>query len=331
MILSRKTTLPIFFVIIGAVLFGAVFRGLPSRTDLTVSAVAERLPSDANVRKSVVQLPSPPKVTILFGGDMMFDRWIRTMMRTKGASYPLTPLRETFLGADAVIANLEGPITGNASVSETSEIGSRDNYVFTFDPNVATMLKDFNIIANIGNNHILNFKEAGVVETEKNLRDAGVGYFGSPLPEDRILVRDIRGFRIAFVNYNQFISRGEAKALEDIRTARGRADLVVLYAHWGKEYVPATDREKTLAHEFIDAGADLVIGSHPHVVQEHETYRGKTIYYSLGNLVFDQYEKEEMRNGLLLSVAIDPKTRGYEISEKPVIMGPDGQTRLVLQ
>ncbi len=268
-------------------------------------------------------------VTLLFGGDMMFDQWIRTVVRTKVASYPLAPLRETFLEADAVIANLEGPITTNDSVSETSEIGSRDNYVFTFDPSIAPMLRDDNIIANIGNNHILNFKEAGVTETEKYLHDAGVGFFGSPLAtESRIFVKDFHGFRVAFVNYNQFIYGGESKALEDIRAAKGQADFIVLYAHWGKEYIPATDREKQLAHEFIDAGADLVIGSHPHVVQEHEVYKGKTVYYSLGNLVFDQYDRDETRTGLLVSVTIDPKTRGYEISEKPVIMGTNGQTRI---
>ena len=328
--LPQKTIFPILFIAFGAVLFGAVFRILPSRPEETVSAATGRLSSGSGVQKVVAQATaSTPKVTLLFGGDMMFDQWIRTVVRTKGASYPLAPLRETFLGADAVIANLEGPITTNDSVSETSEIGSRDNYVFTFDPSVATMLKDFNIVASIGNNHILNFKDEGAMETEKYLRGAGVGYFGSPLAgESRILVKNIRGFRVAFVNYNQFVSGGEAKALEDIKAAKGEADFTILYAHWGTEYVPATDREKELAHEFIDAGADLVIGSHPHVVQEHEVYNGKTVYYSLGNLVFDQYEKDETKNGLLVSVVIDPKTRGYEISEKPVIMGTNGQTRV---
>ncbi len=268
-------------------------------------------------------------VKLLFGGDMMFDRWIRTMMRRHGDAYPLEPLRETFRSADAVIANLEGPITGNVSISETSEAGARDNYVFTFDREIAPLLRDFNIIPNLGNNHILNFKEDGARETEAFLRDAGVDSFGSPSDGTRrFFVRDFDGFRVAFVNYNEFVWQGREKAIEDIRAAGSEADFIVLYAHWGDEYEPATNRQKMLAREFVDAGADIVIGSHPHVVQEHETYEGKTIYYSLGNLVFDQYFRDETKNGLLVGVSIDPKTGEYEISEKPVIMGTDGQTRI---
>jgi len=268
-------------------------------------------------------------VSLIFGGDMMFDRWIRTMMQRYGDTYPLEPLREAFQDADAVIANLEGPITMNSSVSEESEIGARDNYVFTFDREVAPLLREFNIIPNLGNNHILNFKEDGARETEAFLRDAGVDSFGSPLGGTRrFLVKDFDGFEIAFVNYNQFIFQGKEKAIEDIRAAESAADFVALYAHWGEEYEPATNGQKVFAREFVDAGADIVIGSHPHIVQEHETYKGKTIYYSLGNLVFDQYFRDETKNGLLVGVSIDPKTGEYEISEKPVIMGTDGQTKI---
>jgi len=77
-----------------------------------------------------------------------------------------------------------------------------------------------------------------------------------------------------------------------------------VYTHWGVEYSPATDSEKKLAHEFIDAGAEIVIGSHPHVVQEHEVYKGKNIYYSLGNLIFDQYFSDAVDHGLTLQVPI---------------------------
>lgn len=268
-------------------------------------------------------------VELLFGGDMMFDRWIRTMMRKQGDAYPLEPLREAFRSVDAVIANLEGPITTNASISEASEAGARDNYVFTFDREVAPLIREFNVIPSLGNNHILNFKEDGARETEAFLRDAGVDFFGSPLGgTQRFFVKNFDGFRVAFVNYNEFVWQGWEKAIEDIRTAESAADFIVLYAHWGDEYEPATDKQKMLAREFVDAGADIVIGSHPHIVQEHETYEGKAIYYSLGNLVFDQYFRDETKNGLLVGVSIDPKTGEYEISEKPVIMGTDGQTRI---
>ncbi len=269
-------------------------------------------------------------VTLLFGGDLMFDRSIRTAMRRRGNDFPLTPLKDIFSKSDLVVANLEGPITENATKSEGSEIGSRENYFFTFDPSVAETLKDAGVgMVNLGNNHILNFGEEGVAQTKKYLEASGVGYFGVPTDtENRYWVRDINGMRIAFVNYNQFVSDGKEKALSDIAEAKTRSDFIVLYTHWGKEYVSTLPVIKDLAHAFIDAGVDLIIGSHPHVVQEHEVYQGKTIYYSLGNLVFDQYDSDATRNGLLVRVSIDVKTKEASFEEAPVTMKSNGQTIL---
>lgn len=281
-------------------------------------------------KKGVATGLSAEPIRLLFGGDMMFDRWIRTQMSRNGDMYPIEPLRAAFIGADAVIANLEGPITTNVSVSETSAAGEPDNYIFTFDPAVASLLKTFNVIPSLGNNHILNFKGEGISETEKMLREAGVGFFGSPSGnEGRFLERNFDGYRIAFVNYNEFVWQGRRKAIEDIGMIRGNTDFIVLYAHWGEEYEPVTERQKEFAREFIDAGADIVIGSHPHIVQEYEIYKGKEIRYSLGNLVFDQYFRDDTRNGLLLSVSINPETGGYETREIPVIMEMDGQTHIM--
>lgn len=274
---------------------------------------------------SSVQSP----IMFLFGGDMMFDRYIRTTMRNSG-DFPLAPLRETLEGADLVVANLEGPITDNASISETSTIGARENYVFTFDPFVATLLKQSHIDAvNLGNNHSLNFGEDGVSQTKQFLSEAGVEYFGSPLAGDqRMLMREVKGVKVALVNYNQFVWQGKKKALADIAEVKGEADVVILYTHWGTEYVPATESVKTLAHQFIDAGADLIIGSHPHVVQETEVYRGRTIYYSLGNLVFDQYFSSETTKGLLLRATYNSETKNFSFEEMSVTLKNNGQTVL---
>ena len=254
-------------------------------------------------------------------------------MRKHGSHFPLESLRGLLSQADMVVANLEGPVTEKASLSETSVIGARDNYFFTFDPVVATVLRDFHIGAvSIGNNHILNFKEAGVEETKKFLKEAGVDSFGSPLPSDnRILVKEKGGVRVALVNYNQFVWEGKEKALADIETAKRSADVVILYAHWGTEYVPALPKTKELAHEFIDAGVDLIIGSHPHVVQEKEVYQGKTIYYSLGNMVFDQYFSQETMTGLLVRATLDSASQTFTFEEIPILLKNTGETVLAPQ
>jgi poly-gamma-glutamate synthesis protein (capsule biosynthesis protein) len=88
---------------------------------------------------------------------------------------------------------------------------------------------------------------------------------------------------------------------------------------------PATQYQKNLAREFVDAGALFVVGAHPHVVQEHETYRGVPIYYSLGNLVFDQYWDSAVQRGLTLLVSFDA-TGVVNIAEMPVFLQRDRQT-----
>jgi len=216
-------------------------------------------------------------------------------------------------------------------------MGSRENYLFTFDPSWAPTLKQNNIsIVNLGNNHILNQGESGLAETGKYLDVAGVQYFGSPqtLPDHRTLVVTVRGVRIGFVNENQFIPEGEAKALEDVKLIRGQVDVLVAYTHWGTEYLPRTADEQRRAHALIDAGADVIIGSHPHVVQEKEIYQGKTIYYSLGNFVFDQYWQEPTMHGLLVEMTIDPNGGGahrntpVQFRDILIQLKPTGQTEI---
>lgn len=333
---SRSVIQKVIFagsILLAILLFFGFFIVYTKKVSMTDGYIAPIIAQVLPSRAPLIEKKIPEEiqtVTLLFGGDMMFDRSIRTAMRKRGNDFPLVPLRDLFSKSDLVVANLEGPITDNVSKSEGSEIGARENYFFTFDPSVAKTLKDAGVgMVNLGNNHILNFGEDGVVQTKQYLEAAGVGYFGSPLIGDtRYFIRDIRGIKIAFVNYNQFVANGKEKALSDIAEAKRQSDFVVLYTHWGKEYVPALQSVKDLAHEFVSAGADLIIGSHPHVVQEHEVYHGKTIYYSLGNLVFDQYFSNETKQGLLVKANIDTKTKEVNIEEIPVNLKSNGQTVL---
>jgi len=92
----------------------------------------------------------------------------------------------------------------------------------------------------------------------------------------------------------------------EIAAAKKDGDIVIVYPHWGDEYQHKHDaRQSELAHAFIDAGADAVIGSHPHVIEGAEIYEGKPIFYSLGNLVFDQYFSDDTQQGLALRLNVD--------------------------
>lgn len=272
----------------------------------------------------------PPTVRVLFGGDMMFDRSIRQRIERHGASYVFSCLDPVLSRQDLVVANLEGPITENASVSAGSIVGDAPNFVFTFPIDTAWNLRAHHVgVVNIGNNHIRNFGDSGVVSTIKALTGAGVRYFGDPIAAN-VATTSLNGIALAFVNFNQFEpspfgESEESTTIRQIRAARAVGELPIVYTHWGDEYQGTTELERRLAHDFVDAGAESVIGSHPHVVQQHEEYKGKYIYYSLGNLIFDQYWNDDVRHGLMVQFTIS-HLGVAAVREIPVELRTDGRT-----
>jgi poly-gamma-glutamate synthesis protein (capsule biosynthesis protein) len=273
-------------------------------------------------------LVAEPHARILFGGDMMFDRTIRIAMEEKGGDFILSCLDSVLKGKDLVVANLEGPITTNDSISRNSMPGDGNNFTFTFPPETARLLYDHNIrMVNLGNNHIMNFRRAGLLETKKYLDEAGVDYFGDPdlSDMDRVVRKDINGIPFSFINWSDWTSDNTDITAMAVKKEHEAGRVVVVYTHWGEEYVPATDRQKKLARNLIDEGAEIIIGSHPHVVQEHEIHKGKHIYYSLGNLIFDQYWMDAVTHGLMVEV-IFTKDGVRLVKEIPVVLQKNRQT-----
>lgn len=273
---------------------------------------------------------APGEATVLIGGDVMFDRFIRKKVDAQGGDFIFSCIDSVLTDADLVVANLEGPITSNESISASSTVGSAENMTFTFPTNTAQLLKRHHIdLVNIGNNHIMNFSRAGLLETKKWLDEAGVQYVGDPdAPEaERVAHRDVHSIPFAFVNWSDWTSDKTDHTVAQVRTEKEAGYVVVVYTHWGDEYVPPPERVRQLAHSFVDAGAAIVVGSHPHIVQEHEQYHGADIYYSLGNLIFDQYWNDDVRNGLLLRVTFT-KDGVKTIHEIPTRLETDGRVCL---
>lgn len=271
-----------------------------------------------------------PRARILFLGDMMFDRGIRKIAARKGYDYIFADLGELLRQNHLVVANLEGPVTSNPSQNLTAGRYEKNHYTFTFDPALPGALRRHQItLVNLNNNHILDFGPKGLAETRRRLSKEQIDYFGDPENvESRPLIKNINRIKVGFLSYNQFNNLGPERTLADLQAVRGKIHLAVIYAHWGQEYHPApSPQTRKLARQFIDAGADLVIGSHPHVVQEKEIYRGKRIYYSLGNCVFDQYFRADARQGLAVQVAIDSDL-GLTFKEIPLTLNKNGQTKV---
>jgi len=230
-------------------------------------------------------------------GDMMFDRHVRTLLKTQTISSLITPIRSQ-LASDFLIGNLEGPITSNHSIATNEKL------LFTFDLSVARQLRQAGFSAvSLANNHTLNFGQRGLDQTRQALRQEGVTYIGDPRNRSGFgVVRTIKGVRIALLGFHGLVG-GLEQILSDVRTAKTRADLVIVLPHGGTEYqLTFSRRQQQDYRKLIDAGADLVVGAHPHVVQPLEVYKGKLIAYSLGNFIFDQYFSAETQQGLALMV-----------------------------
>lgn len=274
-------------------------------------------------------LAPPHEAQIVFGGDMLFDRTIRTAIEQKGGDYIFSCIDPVLSKADLVVANLEGPITDNPSMSQTSVPGDGSNYTFTQPPLTGPLLYKHNIrLVNIGNNHIMNFSREGLLQTKGYLDAAGVQYFGDPdaTEENRVARITINGVDFSFVNWSDWTSDKTDHTVAQVRKEAESGRVVVVYTHWGIEYATTSlPRVQTLAHQFVDAGASIVIGSHPHVVQQHEIYHGKNIYYSLGNFIFDQYWTDAVDHGLLLDVQFT-KNGVAALQEIPVVMQHDRRT-----
>lgn len=197
---------------------------------------------------------------------------------------------------DLFMVNLEHPVT-------TSEDRVEKKFNFKLSPSGLATLKEGGVtLVNCANNHVFDYGLQGIEETMRNLDSAGITRvgIGKTLREARTpVIRELKGRRIGFLAYYGsgeyaatavrpgFAPRITRYILDDVRNLKKRVDYVVVNFHWGTERAPEPDDwQVRLAHRVIDAGADLIVGHHPHVLQGVEHYKGKFIAYSLGNFVF---------------------------------------------
>lgn len=279
---------------------------LPLFSGARAAALPEGAPSVDASSPSVASVPwvIDAPIRLFFLGDMMLDRSVALRIKERGFEDLLRAFREEgrFEQYDLVIANLEGPFS-------EQRIKTTKSIAFRFDPALAPELRWLGIDAvSLANNHAFDMGTAAYAKTQELLSEQGTVYFGHPTGagDEAVTVIESRGERVALVGFNTtFHTLTERVMTDRVRLAREQADYVVVFMHWGDEYkeVHNATQEK-LAHALIDAGADAVIGAHPHVVQDSETYAGKPIYYSLGNFIFDQYFSAPTQQGIGVEVQL---------------------------
>lgn len=243
--------------------------------------------------------------TVLFLGDIMLDRGVKRLMDKNGSLYPIKKIKNFLKGIDIVVGNLEGPIVLNPTYTPPRSMK------FNFGPEALNLLHHAKINAvSLANNHTLDRGKDGLLQTKELLRSKNIKYFGDPIScsEESIYKTD----DIVFIGLNETLpfncSRKQIKALIENVRSENPSSFIIVFVHWGEEYKPRSNaNQKQLAHLMIDSGADLIIGSHPHVVQEIEKYKGKLIFYSLGNFIFDQYFSKQTQEGLAVGLELREK------------------------
>lgn len=261
----------------------------------------------------VCTLEVPNEISITFFGDMMFDRYVWHSFKDVGLDKVFSEFDLTkFDDSEIVFANLEGPI----SADPISDIWVDDNLIFDMPTETINALRYLGINGvSLANNHTLNAGSDGFAITKRLLEESEIKYGGyqNQFDESSIIRFEskipISIIAVSFVGYNY-----QEKVLEAIQDEIIRNRFVIIFPHWGVEYSQAHNYvQESLAHAWIDSGADLIIGSHPHVVQDVEIYKDTAIFYSLGNFVFDQMFSKETQQGLGIRAVISENYQKIDI------------------
>ncbi len=282
------------------------------------------------------------EVSLVAVGDISYSRGVeRIVKKQNNINYPFLKIQDYLKNADLVFGNLETPITQGVEIPDFE-------MVFRSNPGTEKALGQagFSILS-LANNHTPNFGEKGLEDTFNFLENAGIKYVGAGQNEQeayQAVFVEKKGIKFAFLAYNDVDvvpSSYEAlanragtafmridKMIEAVKEAQPTSDFVLVSMHSGTEYADKpNDSQVNFAPATIDAGADLVIGHHPHVVQTLEKYKGKFIFYSLGNFVFDQPQSEETKEGLAIKIYF-AKNGINKISLLPVVMENLAQPRM---
>lgn len=253
------------------------------------------------------------EVTLCFTGDIMLDRDVSLYTDKYGMGYPYELVEDVLKGADITFANLECPLTDTGTPAK--------NYGILFKAQTvnAPALKNAGFdILNISNNHIMDYGTAGINETIRSLNDNDIEYTG--ISSEPTIIKSC-GEKIGFLGYSEvFNDCDEDKIKAEIAKARKLCNFLVVSFHWGCEYNNyPTESQKKWAHIAVDCGADLIIGHHPHVLQGIEKYKGKYIFYSLGNFIFDRQVQDGTDESVILNVKID-ENGANSIETIPVVI-----------
>lgn len=276
----------------------------------------------AGANDVVEHIPIEGSLHIVAVGDIMLDRGVKYIVdkvANGDQSFPFQNIASEIQRADLSFGNLEGPVSDKGA-----NVGSMYSFRMPVGSVDVLARTGFDVLS-FANNHVGDWGRDAFGDTLERFRASTIRLTGAGKSLDEaeeVVIKEINGVRVGFVAFsdvgpNWIRATPNSPGLliaspEDIDRVVGRAseqtDILLVSFHFGDEYQTTSNaRQRLLAHAAVDAGADAVIGHHPHVVQEVEEYHGAVIAYSLGNFVFDQRFSEDTSRGMLLELDIQDK------------------------
>ena len=252
------------------------------------------------------------KSVVLLGvGDTMLGGRVSETIINKGENFVFGRVKEILPEHDIFFLNLEMPFSEGSSPVLSH---AHESFVVPFSH--IKVLKYLGVhVANIGTNHLMDFGEKALLDTIELLSNEGIHPVGGGKNENEArkpVVLEIKGIRLGFLGYckiGEYTAKDDKggaaplqqeSIMEDVEKIKNEVDYVILSLHWGTELSEYPSPEQVaLAHSLIDAGVDVILGHHPHVLQGIERYNSGLIFYSLGNFIFDNKAGKVFYEGML--------------------------------
>lgn len=268
-------------------------------------SVGTSVTSNAQQRSETTTSP----LNLLFVGDIMLGRNVELLMEKHGVLYPFAGTNSLLKSSDLTIGNFEG------IVSPVHERAEPMTFKFSIKEEFLGILRDVGVdVLSLANNHSYDYGSSAFQHTsELCLRyELVCGGLPSTLSEDSAHTQIINGREVSILFIHTLYREPDTDTLRALLRSINQSEIQIAYVHWGEEYALTHNEEQRFLAEFlIDHGIDVVVGHHPHVVQDVEVYKGKAIFYSLGNFVFDQYFSRDVQEMVALDMHIGTSTIRY--------------------
>lgn len=296
---------------------------------VTAAMSAQGEPVDVEIAPDAAGAAARPdelqvQAKLLIGGDILLSNHVLAAYDRAGGIHGILDdgYRDAIGQADLFLANQEFPF------SERGAAAADKQFTFRLPPERVRIFQELGVdVVSLANNHALDFGREALTDSIATLDHAGIAHIGAGENLDQArapVIREINGIRVGFLGATRVIPVADwaatrlgsgmlatydpAVLLESVRALKEQCDYVIVYVHWGIERDERPQEyQRGLGKQYLDAGADLVVGSHPHVLQGIEYYNGKPIVYSLGNFLFGS----SIPRTALLQVEIEAGNDGY--------------------